>query len=230
MNNVIIPESQVENAVNLRSLRDQLLDLDIKARELQKKIEMQVWFAFQAIPKCSYVFRERPSRTTQDPAIDNDPSDDAQVIVYNYNNFFLLRDGSGWGTQDPKDNYATLIPTPQSQWPITPEAFKEKVFKVTSHLELKVVFYTMDVRRLGGTENITALKLLYKDKNVELVDEGSVSYVGWDISDKWYKATIDGVLWAFWQDDGHGGKIKHSAQEGTLNWDKFLAFLETYGT
>jgi hypothetical protein len=230
MSSVIIPESQVQNAVNLLSIRDQLLDLDVKARELQKKIEMQVWFAFQAIPKCSYAFRERPSRNTRDPAIDNDPSDDAQVIVYNYNNFFLLRDGSGWGTQDPKDNYATLIPTPQNQWPMTPGAFKEKVLKATSHLELKVVFYTMDVRRRGGIENITALKLLYKDRNVELVSEGSVSYVGWDISDKWYKATIDGVLWAFWQDDGHGGEIKHSAQEGTLNWDKFLAFLETNGT
>lgn len=230
MSNFIIPESQVQNAVNLRSLRDQLLDLELKANELKRKIELQVTMAFRTIPGCSFHFNERPSRNTHDPAIDDDPNDDPQVIVYSYRNLYLIKDGSGWGTQDPKDHYGTLIPTPQNQWPMTPEAFKEKVLKATSHLELKVTFYTMDVRRLGGIENITALKLLYKDKNVELVSEGSASYVGWDISDKWYKATIDGVLWAFWQDDGHGGEIKHSAQEGTLNWDKFLAFLETNGT
>ncbi len=230
MSNVIIPESQVENAVNLRSLRDQLYDLELKANEIRRKIELQMTMAFRNIPGCSFHFDERPSRHTHDPAIDKDTSEDPKIIVYSYRNFYLLRDGSGWGTQDPKDNYATLIPTSQSQWPMTPEDFKEKVLKATSHLELKVVFYTMDVRRLGGIENITALKLLYKDKDVELVDEGSVSYVGWDISDKWYTATIDGVLWAFWQNDSHGGEITHSAQEGTLNWDKFLAFLETDGT
>jgi hypothetical protein len=230
MSSVIIPESQVQNAVNLRSIRDQLLDLDVKARELQKKIAMQVRFAFQAIPKCSYAFRERPSRNTRDPAIDNDPSDDAQVIVYNYNNFFLLRDGSGWGTQDPIDNYATLIPTPQSQWPMTPGAFKEKVLKVTSHLELKVVFYTMDVRRLGGIENINALKLLHHDKIVERVHRGEVWYVGWDISDPWYTATIDGVLWAFWHEGGHGGDIDKSAKAGTPEWERFQEFLKRDGT
>jgi hypothetical protein len=230
MSSFLSPESQLQNVVNLRSLRGQLLFLELKANELKRKVESQVTMAFRSIPGCSFYFNERPSRLTGDPAIDNVPSDDAQVIVCSYRNFYLLRDGSGWGTQDPKDHFTTLIPTPRDQWPMTPEDFKEKVLKATSHLELAVVFYTMDIRRLGGIENITALKLLYKDKNVELVDEGSVSYVGWDISDKWYKATIDGVLWAFWQNDGHGGAITHSAQEGTLNWNKFLAFLETDGT
>jgi len=230
MSSFLSPESQVQNAVNLRSLRDQLFDLELKANELKRKIELQVTMAFRNIPGCSFHFNERPSRLTGDPAIDNVPSEDPQIIVYSYRNFYLSRDGSGWGTQDPNDHYTTLIPTPQNQWPMTPEAFKEKVLKATSHLELTVVFYTMDIRRLGGIENITALKLLHHDKIVERVDRGEVWYVGWDISDPWYTATIDGVLWAFWHEGGHGGYINKSAKAGTPEWERFQEFLKRDGT
>ena len=226
----IVPESQEQNVVDRRSTRDQLFFLNLKAKEIKENIQNQIKFAFQNMTRCSFLFEEYPSRNTHDPAIDNDPSGDSQIIVYSYDNLYLLRDGSGWGTMDSNDRCRTLIPIPQSRWPMSPEAFKEKVLKATSHLGLKVVFSTMDVRRHGGIENITALKVLHSGKNVKLVAEGSVSYIGWDISDKWYTATIDGVLWAFWQNDGHGGEIKYSAQVGTSEWDEFQEFLKTDGT
>jgi hypothetical protein len=230
MSNVIIPESQEQNVVDLRSTRDQLFLLNNKARELRENIQNQIKFAFRSMTRCSFLFEEYPSRNTHDPAIDNDPSDDSQIIVYSYDNLYLLRDGSGWGTVDYSDRHRTLIPIPRSQWPMTPEAFKEKVLKATSHLELKVVFSTIDVRRHGGIENINALKLLHHDKIVEPVHRGEVWYVGWDISDPWYTATIDGFLWAFWHEGGHGGDIDKSAKAGTPEWERFQEFLKRDGT
>jgi hypothetical protein len=226
----IVPESQEQNVVDLRSTRDQLFFLDLKAKELKEKIQNQIKFAFQSMTRCSFLFEEYPSRNTHDPAIDNDPSGDSQIIVYSYDNLYLLRDGSGWGTMDSNDRCRTLIPTPQNQWPMTPGAFKEKVLKATSHLELKVVFYTMDVRQCGGIENINALKLLHHDKIVERVHRGEVWYVGWDISDPWYTATIAGLLWAFWHEGGHGGDIDKSAKAGTPEWERFQEFLKRDGT
>jgi hypothetical protein len=103
-------------------------------------------------------------------------------------------------------------------------AFDAKVRAICAKLDLPLKYAGFETRKVGSIESFGGLRVLHANKNVQWVRSGSVSYKGWDCTDPYYQATIDGILWAFWQEGAHGGGIKHSAAEGSPEWARWLAF------
>lgn len=88
-----------------------------------------------------------------------------------------------------------------------------------------VVFVEGKIRQIEnsseGVESLAQIELMHPGKTVELVGQYQKWYKGWDIADKAIEVTIDGVRWAWWSTDAHGGSMVHSACQGQPEWAKY---------
>ena len=143
------------------------------------------------------------------------------LYVYNYKGVQIM-EGGGWGKQDPSDDSKYGIPLERG--PMEWAEFDANMQAMANHLACPLDYSTLKRRAQGGIQTIAALQMLHPGKTVKLIVQGKVEYVGWDIGDPYYEATIDGQLWAFWGEGAHGGGITQSAQHGTPDWERYESF------
>lgn len=149
-----------------------------------------------------------------------------KIVIYvgPFDDCYPLK-GGGWCREDPLDARGLKSYAIPCDGPIDWNDFDAEVQAIGRRLCCSIIYKEKEQRPAGGIENIVALRMLHPKKDVKLVEQGRVEYSGWDITDPYYKATIDGVLWAFWDDSGHGYGIKRSAQFDSEDWPDFELFL-----
>lgn len=155
-----------------------------------------------------------------------------EIFIYTYQGVEIL-EGGGWGKADPEDDHG--YGTPLIWGPMEWSKFEEKVAELGERMGIVPSYATLKRRTEGGTQTLPALRVLYPDKTITLLEKGEVWYVGWDIPDTWYTVKMvggDGVeeVWAYWSEDAHGGGLTESAQQGTPDWARFEARKAMNGT
>lgn len=146
------------------------------------------------------------------------------LYVSDFKGVSILECG-GWGERDPEDDHPFGRPVPEG--PMTWSEFDLLMKDLAAKIGCPLVYSTLQVRTEGSIANIAALRLMHPGKTITQIAEGQVRYVGWDISDRWYEATLDDEYWAFWEEGGHGGGITRSAKKGTSDWALYEAFRES---
>lgn len=148
-----------------------------------------------------------------------------QMRVHSVGNVVPL-DSGGFGKNDPEDVKYGIPSSPPAGW--TESLLRETCSAIADELGATVEYSYLKVRTEPGIENISALRLLHPDANVQLVEKGRVFYVGWDCPDRYYKATINGDLCAFWSNDSHGGPVKEQAKyTDKASWQRFESFIQS---
>lgn len=141
--------------------------------------------------------------------------------------FYLTKASVSWraeagGFRFPQDrDYGIPSKVEPKPW----EEFHAEMQALGDLFGLKPKYSFLRERKEGGFDSVPALRIQYPGKQIEFVRKGEVSYLGWDVPDRYLVVTIDGVEWAFWSEDAHGGPLTRSAMKGTDDWQMFETFL-----
>lgn len=147
---------------------------------------------------------------------------------------YLDIEGQGWTAVDTRHDVPSVYPhnvVHVRTLPFDPDAVVAAAEQISAEFGIpwELSKYTL-VTEVQTPRNLDQVKVRHPGCTV--LAEGKAYSVGWDIADKWAVVRdTDGIVWAYWSDNGHGGGFDHwvsSDGQGSVRQPFGKASLSTF--